>query len=116
MHAYLGTHGSRIVANAEAEPGPWVTPPQAIDTKYVSVPGMLTAECVANENGSYLAVTVRGDPAGPRAKDIVGDVVVNGQVLPDWGLHLIDVNLAMGNLVYIVGRQSKAYLSTTAKK
>jgi hypothetical protein len=116
LHAYLGTHGSRIVANAEAEPGPWVTPPQTIETKYVSVPGMLTAECVANENGSYLAVSVHGGPAGPRAKDIVGDVVVNGQVLPDWGLHLIDVNLTMGNLLDIVGRQSKAYLSTTAKR
>jgi len=46
----------------------------------------------------------------------VGDVVVNGQVLPDWGLHLIDVNLTMGNLLDIVGRQSKVYASTTAKK
>ena len=27
----------------------------------------------------------------------------------NWGLHLIDVNLAMGNLVDIVGQQAKAY-------
>ena len=53
---------------------------------------------------------------GPRDSDIVGDVVVNGQVLADWGLHLIDVNLTMGNLLDIVGRQSKAYLATAAKK
>jgi hypothetical protein len=116
LHAYLGAHGSRLAADFEAEPGPWVTPPQTIDTAYVSVPGMLTAECVANENGSYLAVTVHGDPAGPRAKDIVGDVVIKGQVLPDWGLHLIDINLAMGNLLDVVRQESKAYLSTTAKK
>lgn len=116
LHAYLGTHGSGIVTVAEAKPGPWVKPEQPIATPFVSVPGLLTAECVANESGSYLAVSVHGDPAGPRASDIVGDVVVNGQVLPDWGLHLIDVNLTMGNLIDIVGRQSKAYLSTTAKK
>ena len=34
-------------------------------------------------------------------------MVVNGQVQKDWGLHLIDVNLAMGNLVEIVREQSE---------
>ena len=116
LHAYLGTHGSEIVSTSEAKPGPWVTPEQPITTPFVSVPGMLTAECVANDNGSYLAVSVHGDPAGPRASDIVGDVVVAGKVLPDWGLHLIDVNLTMGNLLDIVERQSKAYRSMSAKK
>jgi hypothetical protein len=116
LHAYLGARGSGVVNTAEAEPGPWVKSAQPITTPFVAMPGLLTAECVANEKGSYLAVSVHGDPAGPRASDIVGDVVVNGQVLPDWGLHLIDVNLTMGNLLDIVGLQSKAYLSTTAKK
>lgn len=116
LHAYLGTHGSEVVSTAEAKPGPWVKPEQPITTPFVSVPGMLTAECVANDNGSYLAVSVHGDPAGPRASDIVGDVVAGGKVLPDWGLHLIDVNLTMGNLLDIVERQSKAYRSTSAKK
>lgn len=51
-----------------------------------------------------------------RTDDIVGDVVVGGQVQADWGLHLIDVNLAMGNLVEIVGRQSKAYRSASKIK
>jgi hypothetical protein len=116
LHAYLGTRGSRIVANAEAEPGPWTNPPQAIATSYVSVPGMLTAECVSDEHGSYLAVTVHSDPANHRAKDIVGDVVVNGQVLSDWGLHLIDVNLTQGNLIDIVHQEAKAYQSGRSKK
>jgi hypothetical protein len=116
LHAYLGTHGSGIVGGVEAEPGPWVTPPQVIDTPFVSVPGMLTSECVSNENGSYLAVTVHSDPSGPRAKDIVGDVIVGGKVQADWGLHLIDANLAMGNLIEIVAQEAKAYASTTAKK
>src|SRR5947199_1364228 len=89
---------------------PWVAPPQPIATPFVSLPGLLTAECVSNEKGSYLAVTVHGDPADPRVDDIVGDIVVNGQVLADWGLHLIDVNLAMGNLLDIVRQQGKAYL------
>jgi hypothetical protein len=87
-----------------------------MSTPFIRAPGMLTAECVSNDKGTYLAVTVHSDPAGPLTQDIVGDVVVNGQVLGDWGLHLIDVNLAMGNLVDIVGRQSKAYLAAQKKE
>ena len=111
LHAYLGVRGSGVVA-AELVQKFWVTPSQPIDTPFVSVPGLLTAECVSNEKGSYLAITVHGDPSDPRTDDITGDVVANGIVLADWGLHLIDVNLAIGNLVDIVGQQSKAYLAT----
>ena len=110
LHAYLGARGSGVVA-AELVQKSWVTPTQPIDTPFVSVPGLLTAECVSNEKGSYLAVTVHGDPSDPRTDEITGDVVTNGQVLADWGLHLIDVNLAIGNLVDIVGQQSKTYLA-----
>jgi hypothetical protein len=114
LHSYLGSGGRGN--GSSAEPRPWVTPPQPIGTPFVSVPGLLTAECVSNEKGSYLEVTVHGNPADPRTDDIVGDVVVSGQVQADWGLHLIDVNLAMGNLIDIVRQQSKAYLSTKKKK
>ncbi len=107
LHAYLSS-GARTSGTA-ALPRPWVTPNQPIDTPFVSVPGLLTAECVSNESGSYLAVKVNSDPADPRTDDIAGDVVTNGQVMADWGLHLIDVHVAMGNLVDIVGQQSKAY-------
>jgi hypothetical protein len=34
-----------------------------------------------------------------------------GKPLTNWGLHLVDVNLTMGNLLEIVSQQSKAYLS-----
>src|SRR6266850_990949 len=112
LHAYLGSRRSGVVSSVEAEPRPWVTPTQSIDTPFVSLPGLLTAECVSNEKGSYLAITVHGDPSDPRTDEITGDVVANGIVLADWGLHLIDVNLAIGNLVEILGQQSRAYLAT----
>ncbi len=113
LHAYLSAGGRGN--GSSAEPRPWVTPAQPINTPFVSVPGLLTAECVANEKGYYLAVTVHGDPKDPRADDIVGDVITNGQVQANWGLHLIDVNLAMGNLVDLVGQQAKAYLASKRK-
>ena len=109
LHAYLPAAGRMF--GTSAEPRPWVTPAKPIDTPFVSVPGLLTAECVSDDHGSYLAVTVHGNPADPRTDDIAGDVVNNGQVQANWGLHLIDVNLAMGNLVGLVGRQAKAYLA-----
>jgi len=113
LHAYLSSGGS--ITSSAAAPKPWVTPPQPINTPFVSVPGLLTAACVSDEKGSYLAVTVHGNPADPRTDDIAGDVVTNGQVQANWGLHLIDANLAMGNLVDIVGQQSKAYASRKKK-
>jgi len=85
-----------------------------VTTPFVSVPGLLSAECVSNDAGTYLAVHVNANPNDPRTDDIVGDVVVNNQVLPDWGLHLIDANLAMGNLIDLVRAESKAYLQQSS--
>jgi hypothetical protein len=110
LHAYLSA-GNNTITGSSAPPKPWVNPPKAIDTPFVSVPGLLTAQCVANEKGSYLEVTVHGNPADPRTDDIVGDVMQNGQPNASWGLHLIDANLSMGNLVDIVKSQTKAFLT-----
>jgi len=112
LHAYLSNNAS--IVGSSARPRAWTTPAKPVETPFVSVPGLLTAQCVSNEKGfSYLEVTVHANPADPRTDDIVGDVMANGQVNASWGLHLIDVNLAMGNLVDIVREQGKAYLAVT---
>jgi hypothetical protein len=108
LHSYLDAKGRTITSNVP--PKPWVEPEQPIETPWVSVPGLLTAKCASNENASgFLEVTVHGDPNDPRVDDIVGDIGAGGSVAANWGLHLIDVNLSMGNLVEIVGEQAKAY-------
>lgn len=112
LHAYLLARGNVSTAS---DAKTWVTPAQPIKTPFVSVPGLLSATCVANEKGSYLALKVNGNPADPRTDDIDGDIVTNGQVQANWGLHLIDVQAALGNLVEIVGQQSKAYLAKQQK-
>jgi len=110
LDAYLSVN--RISTAIEGpEPYPWTDPPKPIDTAFVKVPGLLSAECVSDEHGSYLAVTLHPTAGGARTNDISGDVRVNGQVLEDWGLHLIDANLNMGNLNDIVGDETKAYLA-----
>jgi len=111
LHAYLAS-GKGGATTLAPKPRAWVTPAPAdpIDTMFVSVPGLLSGECINDANGSYFAVTVHGDPADPRTDDIAGDVISNGVKSPAWGLHLIDANVVMGDLVALVGTQRKAYL------
>jgi Protein of unknown function (DUF3089) len=107
LHAYLSTDGRTIVGTSP--PKPWVVPERPVETPWISVPGLLTARCASNEHATYLEVTVHGNPADPRTDDITGDITANGQVQANWGLHLIDVNLGMGNLLDILGQQARAY-------
>ncbi|HEY1633101.1 MAG TPA: DUF3089 domain-containing protein [Rhizomicrobium sp.] len=90
-------------------PVEWVKGGKPITTPFVKVPGLLTGECANDAHGSYLAVTVNADPADPRTDDIIGDIVRGGKIDANWGLHLIDMNLTMGNLAGIVDAQSKAW-------
>lgn len=108
LHAYMTN--SIAEDSSSAEPPAWVQG-QTVATPFVSVPGLLSAECVANERGSYLQVNLHADPKDPITDDIAGDIISNGKVNAGWGLHLIDMNLAMGNLVDLVGRQGKNYLA-----
>jgi DUF3089 family protein len=108
LHPYLSPDGRTIVGTTP--PAPWVLPERPIRTPWVSVRGLLTAQCMSNDNANYLEVIVRSDSSGARTNDIIGDIRADGKVLANWGLHLVDVNIAMGNLVDIVGRQAKAWL------
>ena len=85
-----------------------------VDTPFVGVPGLLSAKCVEQGGFSYLAVSVNADPADPRTDTINGDVVINGEVRPFWGLHLIDMHLALGNLVHLVATQSAEWRDAQA--
>ena len=88
---------------------PWTTPTQPVETPFVSVPGMIFAQCVRQDEFSYLEISVAGNPDDARADDIVGDYWVKNEIVPAFGLHLIDMNLTMGNLVEIVKKQARVY-------
>jgi hypothetical protein len=68
--------------------------------------GLVTARCMHDGQAGYLAVTVNADPADARTDQIPGDIP-----LPGWGLHVIDMNLAQGDLLRAVRQQRDAYLS-----
>ncbi len=114
LQMYFSTEGRTIIGTTP--PKPWVLPERPIDASWVSLPGLLTAQCKSNDNATYLEVTVHGDPSHARADDIIGDLGAAGQVQANWGLHLVDFNIAIGNLIEIVGEQAKAWRSAKPKE
>ncbi len=106
LEAYLATGGAFTSSEMA---GPWVEGGATVTTDYVQVPGLITGQCLNNEHGSYYAISLHGDPADPRTDNIVGDVIANGVVLDDWGLHLLDVGIAQGNLIDLVASQAAAF-------
>lgn len=108
LHAYLG-EGREMVTSSGAQQGPWTNPPQPIAQPFVVVPGLLSAACVRRAGHHYLAVSIHSNPGDKRTDAIVGDVIIDGQLLPDWGLHRIDMNLVMGNLLDDVRAQAQAW-------
>lgn len=95
--------------------GPWVKDKPAPKSPYVSLPGLLSGECVTKEGATYLSVRVNSDPADPRIDDVPGDVAFGTVILKDWGLHLIDVTLAYDDLTGLVTTQLAAWQKANAK-
>jgi hypothetical protein len=70
-----------------------------ITTPFVLYPDMVSAQCVDDGTFGYLELTIITDE-GPRTDDVGGDLS------PEWGMHLIDANVAMGDLVALVASQA----------
>ncbi len=63
-----------------------------VTTPWVSYPGLYTAACKSSGGATWLQIDTSSVPGDPRPK-------VAATLGPTWGLHLDDVNLALGNLV-----------------
>ena len=104
--------GATSMHPTSAPPKPWVNPLRPISTPYVRVPGLISEQCVSDAHGQYLALSVNGNPSDPRTDEISGDHLdADGKILPDWGLHSLDVPAAMGDLIDTAGQQARAWLA-----
>jgi hypothetical protein len=74
-----------------------------ITTAWVGYPDFVTGECIDDGAFGYLSVTIHTDPADPRTDHLAGDA------LPDIGLHHLDGNIALDDLVAAVAAQARAY-------
>jgi hypothetical protein len=78
------------------------TPP-AVPTPWLAYPGLYTAHCESVGGATWLQIDTT---------DVAGDQrpAVYQTLGPGWGLHLFDVNIALGNLVDLVRQQEAAFL------
>jgi hypothetical protein len=87
----------------------WSTagPPPA---QFLTTRGLVSARCVHDGAVGYLAIRVNANPADKRTDNIPGDVIVLGAPLPGWGLHLVDMNIAMADVIALIEAQRDAFL------
>jgi len=106
--AALGGGAAQAKAYWSTADKTWVKGKQ-VTTPFVATPGLTTTECVREGNHHYLKVTFNADPNDARIDDPGTDVMANGKPDPGWGLHLNDANIAMGDLVDVLAKQSAAW-------
>ena len=75
----------------------------SLSTPWASFPGEYIARCTSSGNATWLQVTHTHTPGHDRRPSITG--LEEG--IP--GLHILDVNIALGDLVGLVGREANAY-------
>jgi DUF3089 family protein len=83
--------------------GNYAVPVPSAPTPWVHFPGLYRAHCMQANGATWLQVDDLGTASDPRPR--VADTLG-----PTWGLHLVDVNLALGDLVRLVRGQAAAYL------
>ena len=110
LRAYLTADRRTVI-----EPGDglsWTRTPDTISTPWVTVPGLLVGRCASNANASqYFEVSVRHTPSDLRNSTIHGDLRAAGRALPNWGWHLLDLNIAQGDLLDVIGQETTAYVA-----
>jgi hypothetical protein len=67
-------------------------------TVWATEPGAYSASCSSANDANVLEVSPLGGAKAP-----------NPSPTPAWGLHLVDANIALGNLVAIVKREAAAF-------
>lgn len=78
---------------------------------FLSVRGQLEGECVTDAGGSVLRVRVLPGPSA----GLIEAGLARANAIPGWGLHVLDVNLALGSLLTMIEAQSRAWTAREAR-
>lgn len=109
LKPYLSTTGETIIPDFTDRQAPWTTSGAKINQPFVTLPGYYAAECRSDGGWHYLAVIPQPTQGDKRTGALVGDWMQDGQRNDTMGLHLIDLNLVMGNLIAVLTRQAEAW-------
>jgi hypothetical protein len=96
----LCTNPARLGSRRSQPLTPYFLAPASSAQPWVTYPGLYRATCESKGGATWLEVSSR--PGDPRP-------VVAPTLGPTWGLHLDDVNLALGDLVNDVAKAEAAY-------
>jgi hypothetical protein len=83
-------------------------------TPFLRSQGLVTGQCRHDGTAGYLAVSVATGANEKWTPRIPGDVIMLGQVNKGWGMHLIDMNVAQGDVVTVLAAQAGAAISAGA--
>ncbi|WP_372783184.1 DUF3089 domain-containing protein [Phenylobacterium sp.] len=110
--SYFMTQGYLNGSGGDAEKQ-WTRPVRPIKTPFVRTPGLISTECVSQGDFTYLSVHVNPNPKGHRTDELGGQILRATGIDPSWGLHILDVDLTMGDLNRIVAKQAAAYAAAS---
>jgi hypothetical protein len=108
LNGYFDAGGETALPLGPSDP--WTVGGRPIATPMVRVVGLLKAQCRSNAFASYLEVSVQRGPDSPASRDIQGDLAEG------LGLHLVDMEVAIGSLIDLVGHQTKSYLASSTHR
>jgi hypothetical protein len=77
------------------------------DPPLIEMAGQLSGECVTDTQGAVLRVRVE---PGPNA-ELLRLGLQRYSPAPPWGLHPLDISLVQGNMIELIGQQSRAWLA-----
>jgi hypothetical protein len=78
-----------------------------LGTELVENPGRISGACTTAGDRTFLSIDIK--MTGIDAEKLNRPLTLLATLRPRWGLHALDINLALGNLVEIVGRQGHAW-------
>jgi len=102
--ALLGRDHANPVAPINAPLVGGIEGTEGIETPFVALPGAVDVACDATDTHDYLSVSL-ADPADERPLD----GLVEQRLGPAWGLHLVDMTVALDDLVELAARQGEAF-------
>jgi hypothetical protein len=81
-------------------------PIAGVTTPWIEETNLYSGQCETAGGATWLQVHAPIHPGDARK-------LVTEELGPSWGLHLVDVNLAVGNLVSLVTSEARAYVAST---
>ena len=95
LDPYFPTAGLSLFLGSRA-------PKAAASTPFIAYPGEYSAHCVTSAGATWLQIDRTGGTSDRRPSLSIAES-------PTWGLHLVDVNVALGDLVTLVRSESAGY-------